>query len=96
VAIHETEHADTDVEQPDQRCGEPCARIARSQALPDPEQRHAEQEHAAADEVPDDIDHRTEIGLDRKRIEDLMHTARLEPMAEGAKADDQAVDQEYD
>src|SRR5438105_1350457 len=96
VAIDESEDADARIEQSDERRGEPRAHVARAQPLPHPDERDAEREHASAHEVPDDIDHRAEVGLDGKRVEHLMHVLRLQSVAEGAEADDDGVEQKQD
>lgn len=93
VPIDQSEDADPDVQHADHHGGEPRVAVAATQPLPHPDQRDTERKHAATNEIPDDVDHRMHVGLDGKRVERLMERPRLQAVAEGAKPNDEAVDQ---
>src|SRR5262245_2428097 len=65
TAVDETESSDADIEETDERGDRKHLRVAAPQVRPDPDERRAERQHAAAHEKPDDIEHRVHIGLNR-------------------------------
>src|SRR5579872_86606 len=87
VAVDETERSDADVEQADQDRDDERPTITYAQALPDPQQCDAERQHAAANEIPDDVDHRVQAGLDRELVQSLMNMPCLQAVAERTQPD---------
>src|SRR5579863_1090277 len=94
MPIHKAERPYPRVQGADHGGDEQGPTIAGTKALPHPNQRYTEREHAPAHEIPDHKNHRMQIGLDWKLVNRRMDVRRLKSVAERSKTNHQTVEQE--